>query len=42
MSLVLVGYRRVSQWREIARGGIVAWGRRPWLGPRMIGLFFTP
>jgi hypothetical protein len=42
VSFVLVGYRRVSQWREIARGGMLAWGRRPWLGPRMIGLFFTP
>jgi hypothetical protein len=42
VSLAMVGYGRISQWRAITRGGLVAWGRRPWLGLRMRGLFFNP
>jgi hypothetical protein len=42
VSLAMVGYGRISQWRAIARGGLLAWGRRPWLGVRMRGLFFNP
>jgi hypothetical protein len=42
VSLTLAGYGRISQWRAIARGGLFAWGRRPWMGPRMLGLFFNP
>jgi uncharacterized protein (TIGR03083 family) len=30
VSLMLVGYGRVSQWRELFRGKIIGWGRRPW------------
>ena len=42
VALLLVGYGRMTQWRAIARGWLVAWGRRPWLGPRFPGLFYTP
>jgi hypothetical protein len=42
VSLTLAGYGRISQWRAIARGGMLAWGRRPWMGLRMLGLFFNP
>ena len=34
-ALLLVGWGRQSQWRAIARGQLVAWGRKPWLGPRL-------
>ncbi|HEY2702198.1 MAG TPA: maleylpyruvate isomerase N-terminal domain-containing protein [Candidatus Dormibacteraeota bacterium] len=42
VSLAMVGYGRIGQWRAIARGGLLAWGRRPWLGLRMRGFFFNP
>jgi hypothetical protein len=42
VALLLVGYGRMTQWPAIARGRLVAWGRRPWLGPRFPGLFYTP
>ncbi len=32
VAFLLVGMNRVSQWRAIARGQLVAWGRKPWLG----------
>jgi hypothetical protein len=35
-------YWRRSQWPGILRGQLVAWGRRPWLGPRFQGLFVRP
>jgi uncharacterized protein (TIGR03083 family) len=31
-AFLLIGYGRVSQWTQIARGRIVAGGRKPWLG----------
>jgi len=37
-ALLLVAWARRSQWPAIARGQIVAWGRKPWLGPRFRGL----
>jgi uncharacterized protein (TIGR03083 family) len=31
-AFLLVAWGRVSQWRPILRGQLLAWGRRPWLG----------
>lgn len=42
VAFLLVGYGRVSQWRAIARGQLVTWGRRPWWGLRLKGLFSNP
>jgi hypothetical protein len=33
-AFLLVSYGRVTPWRYVARGRLVAWGRRPWLAPR--------
>jgi uncharacterized protein (TIGR03083 family) len=38
-SLVLVVYGRSSQWAQIGRGGLFAYGRKPWLALRFAGLF---
>lgn len=35
-------YRRRSPWRYVPTGGLVAWGRRPWLGPGLAGRFQRP
>jgi SCP-2 sterol transfer family len=35
-------YRRRSPWRYVPTGGLVAWGRRPWLGLRLAGRFHRP
>jgi len=37
-ALLLVGWGRKSQWGAIARGQLVAWGPKPWLGPRFRSL----
>jgi uncharacterized protein (TIGR03083 family) len=37
-----VGYGRRSPWPAIARGGILAWGRKPWLAFRFASLFEQP
>ncbi len=42
VTFVLVGYGRIGQWGPIARGGLRAWGRRPWLALRFTNLFFNP
>ncbi len=34
-AMLLVMYDRRSLWNAIARGQIIAWGRRPWLAPRL-------
>jgi len=39
---LLASYRRQSQWKHIATGRILAWGRKPWLAPTLIGRFHTP
>jgi hypothetical protein len=41
-ALLLVAWARQSQWAAIARGQLVAWGRRPWLGPRLRALMRNP
>lgn len=42
VALLLVFYRRQSQWRHIARGRMLAWGRRPWLAFTLAGRFHKP
>ncbi|MDP9452545.1 MAG: hypothetical protein M3P97_03960 [Actinomycetota bacterium] len=34
-AFLLVAWGRRSQWPAIARGRFLAWGRRPWLAPRL-------
>ncbi len=38
VAMLLVGWDRKSQWPAIAKGQFVAWGRKPWLGPRFASL----
>lgn len=40
--LLLVAWGRKSQWPAIARGQLLAWGRRPWLGVRLRSLMRNP
>lgn len=35
VSLLQVMWGRQSQWSAIATGKLLAWGRRPWLGPKL-------
>ena len=42
VALLLVAYGRTSQWIPILTGKLVAWGRKPWLGPRLTGYLVTP
>jgi len=39
---LLVGFRRESQWAAIAKGQIVAWGRKPWLSLKFGNLLASP
>lgn len=41
-TMLTVAWGRRSQWPAIATAKLVAWGRRPWLGPRFAGLMRTP
>jgi len=41
-SLFLVIWGRQGQWRSILTGGLISWGRRPWLGPRLRTLLRNP
>ncbi len=34
-AFLLVAWGRISQWPAIARGQLLAWGRRPWLGVQL-------
>ena len=42
VTYLLVVYGRMPLGRALLRGGMLAWGRRPWLGFRFKGLFFNP
>lgn len=42
VDLMLVIYGRTSQWGPIARGRLLAWGRKPWLGLSFQSRFFNP
>ena len=35
-------YGRMPLGPALLRGGLLAWGRRPWLGLRFKNLFFNP
>jgi uncharacterized protein (TIGR03083 family) len=39
---LLVGYGRANRWAALARGAVIAWGRKPWLAPRLANLFERP
>jgi uncharacterized protein (TIGR03083 family) len=41
-SALMIGYARHSVGRAVLTGGTFAFGRRPWLGLQMRGLFLTP
>jgi uncharacterized protein (TIGR03083 family) len=41
-ALLLVFYRRQSQWPHVASGRLLAWGRRPWLALTLAGRFHKP
>ncbi|MDQ4012028.1 MAG: maleylpyruvate isomerase N-terminal domain-containing protein [Actinomycetota bacterium] len=38
----MVFWARQSQWNAIAKGQLMAWGRKPWLGPRFRTLLRNP
>ncbi len=42
VELLLVTFARRSQWPAIAKGKLMAWGRKPWLGPQLRGLLRNP
>lgn len=42
VTFLLVAWDRRSQWPAIAKGQLVAWGRKPWLGPRFRTLMRSP
>ena len=41
-AFVMVFWARQSQWHAIAKGKLMAWGRKPWLGPRFRPLLRNP
>ena len=41
-AMLLLMWGRRSQWRAIARGQIMAWGRKPWLGPQLRQMMRNP
>lgn len=41
-TLLLVSFKRVGLWGPIARGQLLAWGRKPWLGLQLPGFLATP
>ncbi len=42
VAYLLVGYNRISQWREMAKGKLFAWGRNPLLALRLSSLLRVP
>ncbi|MQA12901.1 MAG: hypothetical protein GEV09_01675 [Pseudonocardiaceae bacterium] len=42
VAFLLVTWGRRSQWRAIANGQLMAWGRKPWLGTRFRSLLRNP
>ncbi|MGH3602383.1 MAG: SCP2 sterol-binding domain-containing protein [Pseudonocardiaceae bacterium] len=41
-AFLLVSFARQSQWTAIAKGKLVAWGRKPWLGTQLSALVRNP
>ncbi|MGW2209630.1 hypothetical protein [Streptomyces sp. NPDC001781] len=42
VTLLLIVLGRVGPWQTMARAGVLAWGRKPWLAPRFPSLFRAP
>jgi uncharacterized protein (TIGR03083 family) len=42
VAFLMVAWARQSQWTAIATGKLLAWGRKPWLGPKLRGLIRNP
>jgi SCP-2 sterol transfer family len=42
VAFLRVVWRRQSQWSAIAQGKLLAWGRKPWLGPQLRGFVRAP
>ncbi|MBV9139476.1 MAG: hypothetical protein JO115_00870 [Pseudonocardiales bacterium] len=42
VAMLMVFWNRQSPWSAIARGKLLAWGRKPWLGPRFKTLIRNP
>lgn len=42
VAMLLVAWDRRSQWPLIARGKLMAWGRKPWLAPKFRALLRNP
>jgi hypothetical protein len=42
VAFLMVTWARQSQWSAIATGKLLAWGRKPWLGPKFRGLMRNP
>ncbi len=42
VAFLMVVWSRQSQWSAIAKGKLLAWGRKPWLGPRFRSLIRNP
>lgn len=42
VAMLMVVWGRRNQWSAIANGQLMAWGRKPWLGPRFRALLRNP
>ncbi|MEW2317718.1 maleylpyruvate isomerase family mycothiol-dependent enzyme [Streptomyces bauhiniae] len=42
VTFLLIALGRVGPWQAMARAGVLAWGRKPWLAPRFPALFKAP
>ncbi|MGQ0718449.1 MAG: maleylpyruvate isomerase N-terminal domain-containing protein [Pseudonocardiales bacterium] len=42
VAMLMVFWSRQSQWTAIAKGKLIAWGRKPWLGPQLRALMRNP
>lgn len=41
-AFLMVAWDRTGQWSQIARGKLLAYGRKPWLGPKLRGMTRNP
>lgn len=39
---LLVGYGRIGQWGPVAKGKVLTWGRKPWLGLKLGKMIASP